>query len=240
MIDTHCHVDQFPSPEGMVRDCETRQIRVIAVTYLPSHFTAAADRLRNNPIVTAALGIHPLFARQGIRELPAFKRIAIHTDYIGEIGLDFSPKCIQTKIIQERIFDEVLACVADRPRLITLHSRKAERSVLDALHRHRIQKSIFHWFTGSTIILKELLSEGHFVSVNPAMIYTVSGKSVLSLAPKEQVLVESDGPFTKVQGNPCRPQDIVLVYQALSKQWNTSMEDVQQIIFRNFSTIITR
>jgi TatD DNase family protein len=238
LIDTHCHVDQFPSPEGIVKDCEARQIRVIAVTNLPSHFAIAADRLRNNSLVSAALGIHPLFASQGLRELPAFKRMAPHADYIGEIGLDFSPKGAPTKTIQERVFDEVLACVADRPRIITLHSRRAEKAVLEGLRRHRIQKAIFHWFTGPSAILRELLSDGHFVSVNPSMIHSASGKALLAIAPKDQVLAETDGPFTTIQGATCRPQDVILVYQALALQWKTTAEDAEQIISRNFSKIL--
>ncbi len=76
LIDTHCHIDQFASPEDVVRECQTGGLRVVAVTNLPSHFALAADRLRKYPLVSPALGIHPLSASEGIRELVAFKRMA--------------------------------------------------------------------------------------------------------------------------------------------------------------------
>ena len=123
LIDTHCHIDQFPSPQDVIRECETSGLRVVAVTNLPSHFAVAADRLRKHPLVSPALGIHPLSASEGIRELAAFKRMAPHTNFIGEIGLDFSRHGGASKTIQERVFEEVLRAIQDRPRFITLHSR---------------------------------------------------------------------------------------------------------------------
>jgi len=131
LIDTHCHIDQFPSPEDVIRQCETGGLRVVAVTNLPSHFAIAADRLRKHPLVSPALGIHPLSASKGIRELAAFKRMAPYADFIGEIGLDFSRHGEASKSIQERVFEEVLGAITDRPRFITLHSRGAEGAVLE-------------------------------------------------------------------------------------------------------------
>src|SRR4051794_37096360 len=103
LIDSHCHIDQFQSPETVVRECVTHGIRVIAVTYLPSHFAMASDRLRENSFVTPALGMHPLFVSQGVRELATFKRMAFSANFIGEIGLDFSPAGKASAGLQEKV-----------------------------------------------------------------------------------------------------------------------------------------
>jgi TatD DNase family protein len=237
LIDTHCHVDQFPSPEDVVRECEDRALRVVAVTNLPSHFALAADRLRGHPFVCAALGLHPLSVSEGIRELAAFKRMAPHANYIGEIGLDFSRQGKSSKDLQERIFEEILHTIQDRPRFITLHSRGAERAVLEGLRRHHIHSAVFHWFSGSARDFASVIDDGHFVSVNVPMLASVTGKRVLEGAPKEAVLVESDAPYAKVHGRSSHPRDVTLVYEALAAQWRLSIEEVVETVRSNFCRI---
>lgn len=238
LIDTHCHIDQFPSPESVVRECEKSALRVVAVTNLPSHFALAADRLRGNKFVSAALGMHPLFAAEGVRELAAFRRMAPHSNFIGEIGLDFSRQGMASKTIQERVFEDVLSAIQDRPRFITLHSRGAEGAVLEGLRRHGIKAAVFHWFSGSVKVLEDVFAEGHFVSINPAMLSSASGKRVIEKSPRERILVESDGPFTKVHDQVCSPPSVALVYQNLAARWNVSNETAVACINANFESIL--
>jgi TatD DNase family protein len=237
LIDTHCHIDQFPSPEQVVRACEEKSLRVVAVTNLPSHFALSADRLRGHPLLSPALGIHPMAASEGIHELASFKRMATHVDYIGEIGLDFSRHGQATKELQERVFEQILSIVANRKRFITLHSRGAEIPVLEALRRHRIRGAVFHWFTGTSKELERVISDGHFVSLNPAMLFSTSGKSTFVSVPKESVLVESDGPFAKLNGRTSHPRDVTEVYRALSLHWKMSFEMVVELVANNFDRI---
>jgi len=237
LIDTHCHVDQFPSPETVVRECESNRMRVIAVTNLPSHYSMAADRLRKHPLVTAALGLHPLSASRGLRELSTFKRLAHVADFIGEIGLDFSRHGKDTRGIQERVFEEILQVIKDRPRFITLHSRGAEKAVLEGLRRNGIRGAIFHWFTGSAQDLAAVLDAGHYVSINPAMLGSESGRFVIDSAPKNLVLVESDAPLSKIDGRPSSPNDIVVVYEELAKKWQLSIGETVDVIRGTFTRI---
>ena len=237
LIDTHCHVDQFPSPESVVHECEADRIRVIAVTNLPSHFAMAADRLQAHSMVTAALGLHPLFVTQGLRELSTFKRFAASADFIGEIGLDFSRHGKDTSGVQERVFDEILQVIKDRPRFITLHSRGAENAVLEGLKRNEIRGAVFHWFTGSARNLAAVLDAGHYVSINPAMLGSESGRRVVDSAPQNQVLAESDAPLAKVNGRPSSPKDVALVYAELAKKWKVSVGETIDILGDTFKRI---
>lgn len=240
LIDTHCHIDQFPSPESVVQECEASKLRVVAVTNQPSHFAVAAERLRASKFVSAALGMHPLFASEGIRELAAFKRMAPYVDFIGEIGLDFSRRGIATRIIQERVFEDVLIAIRDRPRFVTLHSTGAEVAVLEGLRRHGIAAAVFHWFSGSSKVLEDIFAEGHFISINPAMISSANGLRVIAMSPQERILVESDGPFTKLNNQVCGPKAVARVYETLAAHWNVSNQRAVACIETNFDRILSR
>lgn len=240
LIDTHCHIDQFPTPEEVVQECERGDLRVVAVTNLPSHYMIAADRLRGHKFVSAALGMHPLYAAKGIREMAAFKRMALQANFIGEIGLDGSRQGMASMIIQERVFEEVLGAIQDRPRFITLHSRGAETAVLEALQRHGIKYAVFHWFSGSAKALADVFAEGHFVSINPAMISSASGQRLIAKSPKERILIESDGPFTSINGQVCKPISVALVYQELAARWKISVDNVAARIKSNYESIVSK
>jgi TatD DNase family protein len=208
------------------------------VTNLPSHFALAADRLRHSRFVTVALGIHPLFVEKGIRELATFKRMVKHVNFIGEIGLDFSRHGASTKSLQERVFEAILESFESRPRFVTLHSRGAEQAVLEGLRQHKVKQCVFHWFSGTLRALENILADGHFISINPSMIASAKGQQIINQAPKERILVESDGPFTKIDGRACKPTDIGIVYRTLAAQWKIKDAEAETLVESNFKRIV--
>ncbi len=72
MIDTHCHVDLYEDPVGLARKIEGAQSQCVAVTMLPSHFRLGLPHLAALSSVHAALGLHPLRAKEGECELDDF------------------------------------------------------------------------------------------------------------------------------------------------------------------------
>lgn len=233
LIDSHCHIDQYPTPEQVVREVHAAKVRVVAVTNLPSHYLTARERLRSSSHVRPALGMHPLYASSGIRELALFRSLAPQAELIGEIGLDFSPDGREKKAMQERLFDEVLAVISDRPRFITLHSRGAVNAVLSALQRHRVQSAVFHWFTGTQRELRAVLDGGYAISINPAMVESVAGRRVIDYTPAEAILAETDGPFTKCGERSTVPSDVLMVYQTLAEKLKKPLQEVEWIIAEN-------
>ena len=70
LFDTHCHVDLYPDPVGLVREAERRGIYTIAVTNTPSVFPATAAIVKGCRYVRPALGLHPQLAAERRGELP--------------------------------------------------------------------------------------------------------------------------------------------------------------------------
>jgi len=83
-----------------------------------------------------------------------------------------------------------------------------------------------------------LFAEGHFVSINPAMISSATGRRVIAQAPRERVLVESDGPFTKIKGSICTPVDVARVYESLATTWKVPLDEAISDIDANFHRIV--
>ncbi|KAA6331225.1 putative metal-dependent hydrolase TatD [termite gut metagenome] len=233
MIDVHCHFDVAQNPEKYISDNEKKKIVTIGMTNLPSHFQMGVNYIRKYKYIRLALGLHPLRATEHAKEYSKFKQYANETSYIGEVGLDFSREGFSTKEIQIKSFEFVLDNIKGKSKVLSLHSRRAEKEVLDMLIKKDIENAIFHWYSGSLKILQDIFEAGFFFSINSAMIQSDSGKKYISKIPQELILTETDFPFIE-------DSNITEVHNYLSQLWGISVSDVEYIIESNFKKIIQR
>lgn len=197
IIDTHCHFDMIPNPEWYIRERELTGNIVIGMTNLPSHFQMGVEHVKTLRYVRLALGMHPLLAKEGQKELALFRRYVDQTSYIGELGLDFSRVGYSTRDLQIRILRDVLSALKGKKKIISVHSRRAETELLGLLTEYDIKNVIFHWYTGPVGLIDKILDRGYYFSVNEAMCQSKNGQAILKKIPKERILTETDAPYNE-------------------------------------------
>lgn len=198
IIDTHCHFDMMPNPEAFTRQRELSGGIVIGMTNLPSHFRMGLPYVRGLKNVRLAMGLHPLQVAENQEEINLFRNLLDETAYIGEIGLDFSREGYWSRDMQIKIFREVLSALAGKKKIISVHSRRAERRVMELLCEYKIENVIFHWYSGPIGLVSQILDCGYYFSVNEAMTLSENGRAVISKLPQDRILTESDAPFNGV------------------------------------------
>lgn len=239
MIDTHCHIDLYPDPHKVLREVEREGVTTIAVTNLPSHFEMGRPHVRGAKHVRLALGLHPLLVeRHTPDELRKFKRLHSETSYVGEVGLDYSRYGKATAGKQLQSFRFVLEVLRDQPHFVTLHSRGAEEDVLSLLREFRVERAVFHWYSGPLPLVDRIVSAGHYLSFNPTMARSAKGRRVIDCVPRDQVLTETDGPHLQVNSRPSRPGDVRVVIDHLARVWNESPEAVEHTVRSNLNRIL--
>jgi len=195
IIDTHCHFDMMPHPEAYISAKEKAGDIVIGMTNLPSHFRMGQPHLRSFKHVRLALGLHPLLASENKNELPLFNSLLDQTSYIGEIGLDFSKEGLSTKDDQVFVLRKLLAKLDGKKKIISVHSRKAEKELFDLLCEYNINNVIFHWYSGPVDLIPSIISEGYYFSVNEAMTLSKNGRNIIKNIPRNRILTETDAPY---------------------------------------------
>ncbi|MBN4047210.1 TatD family hydrolase [bacterium AH-315-P13] len=238
IIDTHCHFDLYPNPIKIIDESEKLGITIIGMTNLPSHFKLGINHVKGYKKVRLALGMHPLMADEHKKELPLFLKYLDMTSYIGEIGLDFSREGIDSKELQMYSFKRILNSVQNKPKILSIHSRGAEKEVLELLRSYKIKNAIFHWYSGNLKLIDEIASSGYYFSVNTAMINSKKGKNIIERIPKNHLLTESDGPYIESNGKTVKPINIGLIIEHLSKLYNVEKNSVEQLIKVNFYRLI--
>lgn len=238
MIDAHCHVDLFPDPHRVVRDCDRYGIPTIAVTNSPAHFRLGRPHLRSSRCVRLALGFHPILCEHTRANREEFAQLADKTSYIGEVGLDFSEHSTADQNTQRETLKVVLDALGDRPRIVSVHSRAAEEDTISLLHERDHAQCIFHWYSGPLSLLATALADGHYFSVNPRMTQSQTGRKCVAALPPDRVLTESDGPYVASRGKPVQPVDMTAVTRYLADVWAVSEADAEKTIDANFERLL--
>lgn len=235
MIDFHCHLDLYRSPSAVADESQRRGVGVLSVTTTPSAWNGTARLAEGRSVIRTAIGLHPQLAGQRKHELALFDTYLARTPFVGEVGLDGSPECRTFWEDQLEVFDHVLrACSVGDEKVISIHSRRAVKDVLDQLDRYaRITTPVLHWFSGSHSQLERAIARRCWFSVGPAMLAGAKGRDLVSSMPNDKIVLETDGPFAQVRRQGLNPWDIATVLGPIAELWGMSEREAKKQIEAN-------
>jgi TatD DNase family protein len=194
LVDGHAHLEELTDlPESLQEAKEAGVCGILAVGMdIESNKKILQIAEANARYVYPALGYHPW-------------RIKEEGVALGEVGLDYRIKV--KKDLQWRVFEELLDIAFESNKPIILHCRYSHRRVFEMVKEKRIEKAVFHWYSGSIALLDEILSRGYFISATPALVYSPPHQEAIKRTPIEKILLETDTPVS-YQGREARPKDV--------------------------------
>lgn len=242
-IDFHCHLDLFPDFQQRVQAVDEAGIATLAVTTTPAAFARNLEVARETSHVRAALGLHPQVIANRGNEVALFAQLLSQTRYVGEVGLDASPAHYGSWPQQIEIFSEILRlCASARGKILSIHSVRSARQVLDAIERifpPDCGRVVLHWFTGSSRDLRRAVDLGCYFSVNPAMLRSPKGRELVRAIPESRLLTESDGPFQQVEGRPAAPLDMPALAVALAEIRHVESSLIHEQLRQNLARLLS-
>lgn len=234
MIDFHCHLDLYANPLLTMHGSEETGTGVLSVTTTPSAWHGTSRLSRDSNMIRTAIGLHPQLARARKSELEIFDRCLEETRFVGEVGLDGSPEYLEFWNDQLHVFEHILAsCGEAGGKILSVHSRRAVTPVLDYLGKHSASVPILHWFSGSKSELRRAIELGCWFSVGPGMLAGAKGRALVGAMPHERVLLETDGPFVHIKGNPAQPWDVRAVSARIADVWGIDAAEASQQVDAN-------
>ena len=90
--------------------------------------------------------------------------------------IETSKDFVDSKEKQIYAFRYVLSLIKDKNKIVSVHSRKAEKEVFELLQEYRRKNAIFHWYSGPLSLIEEIINAGYYFSINEAMTTSISGK----------------------------------------------------------------
>ncbi|MGZ0213602.1 TatD family hydrolase [Tessaracoccus sp. Y36] len=240
LVDSHCHLAAYEDPKVIMNDATLHDIRIIAVTEDPEEYRRLKTRVGRSSRVEVALGLHP--GGRAIRDpnqLARFFRMLPDTSWVGEIGLDYRADTGQReKKSQIAILESILGHAQISSKILSIHSRGSAPEVVQCLSQVQ-SHPVMHWYTGSSRLVDTAVSAGAYFSINPAMVVAERGQALLRALPRERILLETDGPYSRVRGRAAKPSDVrSVVIPALAKLWNQSVDEVEHVISKNLDELL--
>lgn len=239
-VDTHCHIDLYPTPADIVKECERAGIYTIAVTNAPSVFAHTYALTSSTRFVRAAVGLHPQLVRSHGQELAKMWELLDQTRYVGEVGLDYSEPNEEDHAGQRAVFAAILErCSGATNKIVTIHSRRAARDVINIAGPSFPGTLILHWFSGTLRELEDALACGFLFSVNAAMLRSQKGIEIIRRIPRDRLLTETDGPFVKSSGRRAStPVDVPSTVQALAQVWAVDVDTATNVVRGTFGRAV--
>lgn len=234
LYDTHFHLDLQKNVKAAIEEINANKIYTIAMTNLPVLYEKEKQQY-DSPYIRTALGFHPELIGEYKKYIPLMWEKLSEARYIGEVGLDFTDKTYQAD--QESFFSELVQrCRKDENKIISIHSRKAEREVLDVLDDAFSFKAILHWYSGDESLLNRAVKMGCYFSVNGNMLKSRKIERMLEIVPKNRILLETDSPFGDTIKS--HAESLKILIDGLSPKYVMLAEEIEGILWNNFQDLL--
>ena len=239
-FDTHMHFDLYENRRGILEYVEDNKSYTIAVTNLPELYEKYRGMDYGYKYVNIALGFHPELAAEYCNQINVFERNVENARYIGEVGIDYTSTDKKDRIKQREVFEAIVSMSKQKnDKIVTVHSRRAEREVLD-ITKDFPGTIILHWFSGSLSLLNRAIEEEKYFSINHQMLKSSEGRKLIDNMPLDRILIESDAPFTSGLKAEYSLEFIKDIYDEMSIIKRISIEELQLIFRDNFKRILTK
>jgi TatD DNase family protein len=245
VVDSHVHMEGLGDADAVIR--RAREAGVDAVLAVGGSVESSAYALelagRYGDYVIPGVGVHPSEALN-VDHGEAVRFVREHASeaaLVGEVGLDYAYPFARSDGARERmrgLYSGLVEVAAETGLPVSVHSRSAYRDSLDILRRHEVPGAVFHWYDGPLETLRLILDSGFYVSATPAAEYSKGHRAVLTEAPMERILVETDSPVhLRRLGRRSEPADVWLTVHALAEIKEMEPGEVAGIATRNTETL---
>lgn len=201
---------------------------------------AAIALAEEYPFIYAAVGIHPEeLSGDAEGDLALIRELAAHEKCvaIGEIGLDYYWDATRRKE-QKRLFAEQLELALELDKPVIIHDREAHADTLGIVSGYTGLRGVFHCYSGSAEMAKELLKRGWYLGFDGPVTYKNARKNIeaLEICPLDRILIETDSPYLSpvpMRGKRNDSRNLQYVAAKIAEVKGISAEDAARITLEN-------
>ena len=190
--------------------------------------------------VYAAVGIHPEdIDKYDIESYAEVCEMARHPKCvaIGEIGLDYYWDATH-KDEQKALFRRQIELALELCKPVIVHDREAHADCLAIVTDYPALRGVFHCYSGSAEMAKELLKRGWYLGFDGPITYKNARKAleVLEICPPERILIETDSPYLSPvprRGKRNDSGNLSYIAEKIAEVKGSSVEEVAKATLEN-------
>ena len=243
LIDTHAHLEEIENLEHAIT--EARSANIIAIIGVGSDYESNQKVLHLAQVykdfVYPAIGLHPgnLKNSEIDHNLEFIEAHISQAVGIGEVGLDYHKRvrAIAEKDLQKGVLREIFKIAKAYKKPVIIHSRYAWRDALSLVEEAELQEVVFHWYTGTSSVLRDIVSQGYFISATPAVEYREEHRRAVKEIPLDRLLLETDSPVVYRRGSEfeyeAKPTDVLRALRGAARLKGVSEAQIAEVTTDN-------
>lgn len=202
---------------------------------------AAMDFAGRYDFVYAAVGWHPENADSFdggsldmLREWAREPKVVA----IGEIGLDYYYGDGADRETQKRVFYAQLELARELGLPVIVHDREAHADCFEAVRAFPGLRGVFHCYSGSAEMARQLLELGWFLSFTGAVTFKNARRALeaIEVCPMDRLMLETDSPYLAPVPHRGHRNDSTLlpfVAETVARVKGLSVEEVAAVTMEN-------
>ena len=258
LADVHCHLchgDYDHDRADLLKKIDGFGLRSVVVNGLePISNRKGIELARSYPIVRPAAGIYPLDAIHPlIKDSYECQPFCIESEIgwiedqahggsivaVGECGLDgyyFGGQMIEA---QKKVFAELIRIATQYRLPLIVHSRKAEKQVMELLAEKKISNVIFHCYMGKvSLALRGAEEYGWNFSIPAIAPRHMGFQKMLAQLPEAHVLTETDSPYlSQLKGARNDSRQVIYPIWTLAVLRGIGVEAATKMVWQNTQRI---
>ena len=249
IIDVHCHLDLCKGIDKVIdRAKKARVIKIIANGIDFDSNRKCIALAKKYDIVECALGIYPKDKLEEECKEMGRKWIDFDVDKeiewirkqkpvaIGEIGMDFKGEA--DKIKQYEIFKKMIKLAKELDIPVIVHSRKAEKEVIEVLEEEKAKKVVMHCFSGKKKLVERIAKNKWMFSIPTNVVRTEQFQDIVKNVDINQLLCETDAPYlSPFKDKKNESSYVVESYKKIAEIKGMTLEEVEKNVFMNYKKL---
>ncbi|MEK6932776.1 MAG: TatD family hydrolase [Nanoarchaeota archaeon] len=247
LVDVHCHLtdEKLENLDLVIKNAKKND--VVSIISNGTNFEDNLNVLKlskKHDIVKASLGLYPLDAvKLNEEDLDkTFEQIRKNKKdiiAIGEVGMDFKHNQEFNK--QKDIFLKIIELSEKIKKPLIIHSRGAEKEVIELLETSRSKRFLMHSFTGNYKLVKKIFDNNYFLSIPCNIVRSTHFQDIIKNFEMKQILTETDSPYlSPYKDKMNEPSFIVETIKKISEIKMLEKEEVEKIIFMNYQNFFLK
>jgi TatD DNase family protein len=243
LVDAHAHLDKYGTELGAALvEIERHGIFTWAVSMDLSSYERNLEIAAGCDLVLPTFGIHPRMAPEYASRLSELGSWIERSPAIGEIGLDFHWIEDSSQYpAQRKVCEYFLAAAREQKKIVNLHTKGAEKEVLDLLERYGIARAVVHWYSGPLDILRALADYGAYFTLGVEALASDKIRDIARAVPLRQLLTETDNPgaLKWLNGTLGMPKIILEVIDQIAAVKQETSATIVRAVEENFCRLVS-